>query len=277
MNELSKRKVKIKRKVDLEKKIENYLKKFENKEISTFKYLLKLNNFSSRSFNSLSTYPVFPWIINSIDPSFDLLKVLKNNSDNNYIRDFKYPINCQNIESKKAAINRYIYSDEKLFKNHQGINYSNPAYISYYLMRMYPFIIYQIKLQSNSMEQADRMFNSIKSTLNSLSKGVDNRELIPEIYSQIEIFINLNCIFFNKTGKKEIVDDLCIYSYNESFENSIAKYVKLISQFNTLMDSDYIYKLIVDWIDNVFGRNQLIEDEKLIIYSFYIYHESYYE
>ena len=277
MNELSKRKVKIKRKIDLEKKIENYLKKFENKEISTFKYLLKLNNFSSRSFNSLSTYPVFPWIINSIDPSFDLLKVLKNNSDNNYIRDFKYPINCQNIESKKAAINRYIYSDEKLFKNHQGINYSNPAYISYYLMRMYPFIIYQIKLQSNSMEQADRMFNSIKSTLNSLSKGVDNRELIPEIYSQIEIFINLNCIFFNKTGKKEIVDDLCIYSYNESFENSIAKYVKLISQFNTLMDSDYIYKLIVDWIDNVFGKNQLIEDEKLRKESCNIYQKYYYE
>ena len=263
MNELSKRNINIIRKVDFEKIIERILKKFENKKISSYIYLLKLNNFSSRSFNSLSTYPIFPWIINSIQPSFDLLKVLKNNSDNKYIRDFKYPINCQQEEYRELAINRYIYSDDKFFQFHQGINYSSPGFISYYLMRIYPFIIQQIKLQSNNMEQSDRMFNSLQRIMTSLIKGADNRELIPEIYSQIEIFINLNCIFFNYTTKNNLVDDLYICSKEGLHGNNIIDYVKLISQLYTLINSDYIYKLIVDWIDSIFGKNQNIEDKKI--------------
>ena len=277
MNELSKRNIIIKRKVDFEKKIDRIIKKFENKKISPFKYLLKLNDFSSRSFNSLSTYPIYPWIIKSIEPSFDLLKVLKNNADNDYIRDFKFPINSQLEENKKLAINRYIYSDDKKHKAHQGINYSNPAFISYYLMRTYPFIMNQIKLQSNNMEQSDRMFNSLQSIMNSLIKGIDNRELIPEIYSQIEIFINLNCIFFNYTTKKYLVDDLYICSKHGLFGNNIINYAKLISQLYTLINSDYIYKVIVDWIDNVFGKNQYIEDEKIRKESCNIYSKYFYE
>lgn len=34
-----------------------------NREISNFEYLMQLNTISGRSYNDLSQYPIFPWII----------------------------------------------------------------------------------------------------------------------------------------------------------------------------------------------------------------------
>jgi hypothetical protein len=35
-----------------------------NRQISNFEYLMAINIIANRSFNDLSSYPVFPWILN---------------------------------------------------------------------------------------------------------------------------------------------------------------------------------------------------------------------
>ena len=37
--------------------------KWVHREISNFEYLMQLNTFAGRTYNDLSQYPVFPWII----------------------------------------------------------------------------------------------------------------------------------------------------------------------------------------------------------------------
>ena len=37
--------------------------KWVNREISNFEYLIQLNTIAGRSYNDLSQYPVFPWIL----------------------------------------------------------------------------------------------------------------------------------------------------------------------------------------------------------------------
>ena len=39
------------------------MEEWQNNNISTLEYLMWLNIFSGRSFNDLTQYPVFPWII----------------------------------------------------------------------------------------------------------------------------------------------------------------------------------------------------------------------
>ena len=48
--------------------------------------LLKLNKFASRSFNDLSAYPIFPWVIN--DYKSDVLAFEESKSRNKIYRDF---------------------------------------------------------------------------------------------------------------------------------------------------------------------------------------------
>jgi hypothetical protein len=38
--------------------------KWINREISNFDYLMVLNTIAGRSYNDLSQYPIFPWILN---------------------------------------------------------------------------------------------------------------------------------------------------------------------------------------------------------------------
>ena len=265
INELKvKRNIKIIEKESFENNINEYKRKFENKEISIYEYLLYLNNYSSRSFNALSTYPIFPWPIKEYNGNFDLLKVLNNKIDNSYIRDFKYPMSCQTKETQNLTIIRYVYGIDENFKFHLGIHYSNSAYIDYYLMRTYPHINNQIKIQNYKMEISTRIFHCFETILKNLYKGMDCREMIPEFYTSIEFWINLNCIYLgNNQDKKIMIDDLLICDNVNLIKNNIVNYIKFFTQLNILINSDYIRKSICDWIDNVFGINQYIQNDEL--------------
>ena len=39
--------------------------KWRNREISNFQYLLALNSIAGRTYNDITQYPVFPWVIKS--------------------------------------------------------------------------------------------------------------------------------------------------------------------------------------------------------------------
>ena len=126
-------------------------------------------------------------------------------------------------------------------------------------MRLEPFTTLLIELQNFVQENPDRMMQDLKDTVKIINSGNDNRELIPELYSKIDIFININCVYFGTKKNKSIVDDL-----NKMFKNDIginynilSIYAKFIIEHQKLLNSKSISININNWIDNVFGVGQL--------------------
>lgn len=72
-------------------------------ELTNFEYLMKLNTIAGRSFNDLTQYPVFPWIIS--DYTSDELVL---DSDSQF-RDLKLPMGAINPSRKQSFIERYNF------------------------------------------------------------------------------------------------------------------------------------------------------------------------
>ena len=195
------------------------------------------------------------------------------------IRSFKYPPALQTKNKRDISLIKYRdseISDE--FPTHSGCHYSTSSYIYYYLMRQQPFCNLLIKLQGYSLESPNRCFLSIATSEEIINEGNDNRELIPELFSRIEYFLNLNCVFFGiLQGTDCKVDDFLIDifpGYNK--KNPLSIYVHFILQNKKFLNSKIIGYHINKWIDNVFGINQL-PPEKLRINSFNIFNKYSYE
>lgn len=129
-----------------------FTEKWKRREITNYDYLMKLNEFAQRSFNDLSQYPVFPWILKDFDSQeLDL-------SNPNVYRDLSKPIGALNEERLKGFLERreqqigskYLY----------GTHYSSPFYVVGYLVRQFP--LYMLHLNNGKFDRSDRIFNSIK-------------------------------------------------------------------------------------------------------------------
>ena len=82
---------------------ENTTMQWQNGVISNYDYLLYLNSCADRSFNDLSQYPVFPWVIS------DYSSTTLNLDDECVFRDLSKPIGAINKERLKSLKDR---SDE---------------------------------------------------------------------------------------------------------------------------------------------------------------------
>ena len=236
------------------KLIKNPIKEFEkmkiiklwySRQIDTSQFLLYINKYSSRTFNDINQYPIFPWIIKN---QF----ILK---DNEFIPDyriFNFPISIQEDEQRfnsEKSFNNSKYDDDG-FQIHFRLHYSNGAYVILYLTRLSPFTEAQIKLQNNKFDSPDRQFSSFDELINILLYNNDNRELIPDLYYSFEYFYNLNYNYFGIRNKdKEIINNIIIpYSFNKP-----AEYVYYMRY---LLNGDEVKYKIDNWIDNVFGIYQ---------------------
>ena len=178
-------------------------------------------------------------------------------------RIFKYPVSLQNENNRSIAINRYNEEDSK-FKFHLGTHYSTAPFIFYYLMRQEPYNTLLIKLQNYQQENPNRMFIGIKETVDILQNGNDNRELIPEFYSKIEFFLNLNCSFYGFRSNNVLVNNVSINFMKNPDDKCtlISDYVYLIFEHKKLLNSYLISENINDWINNIFGIGQFPKNEK---------------
>ena len=210
---------------------------------------------------------------------------IKNEDNKNsvFIRDFRYPMTFQNENNRIAA--KVKYEEEEInekFPVHSGCHYSNSGFIYYYLMRQQPYGNLLVKLQEYKTENSNRCFMNITGLEDCLASGNDNRELIPEFFSKIEFFINLNCDFYGRLQIKNdhrLVDDC---EMNEVIDNNkekayLSKYVSFILQHKKLMNSKLIGLHLNKWIDNIFGINQLPPEdsrkESYNIFSKYSYEQ----
>src|SRR6185437_7189153 len=80
--------------------------------LSNFDYLMLLNSFSGRSFNDLTQYPVYPWILSDYDSDeLDLYNV-------QCFRDLSKPMGA--LDETRAYIHRQKYREtEALWKDEE--------------------------------------------------------------------------------------------------------------------------------------------------------------
>lgn len=142
--------------------------------LSNYDYLMYLNLASGRSFNDLSQYPVFPWVLR--DYQSDVLDL----NDPDKFRDLSKPIGM--LSSKRFASFRDRYEEMPPPRFFYGTHYSTPAYTINYLIRAAPAAM--LKLQNGRFDTPDRLFHSVRSTWEGvLTSQGDVKELIPEFYA----------------------------------------------------------------------------------------------
>jgi len=176
------------------------------------------------------------------------------------LRDFRYPIALQTSEKREIVKVKYLEDKAEgvKFPIHSGCHYSNSAYIYFYLMRQLPYDNLLVRLQEYNLENCNRCFGSILSMQEIRINGSDNRELIPEFFSKIEYFLNLNCDYYGILDVKKLnLDDCEMDIFRSTREINLSTYVKFILKHKKLINSKTIGLYLNQWIDIIFGYNQL--------------------
>ena len=270
---LKKKKVK---KVKMSKRIDSW----KEWEISNFELIMWLNIYGNRSFNDLSQYPVFPWLINNYeDPIIEEITEnnesdKKNNKDDNSeneiipkkkYRDLSVPMGMLTFtEDSEKRKNLFLKSYENLKKESNpymmpymfGSNYSNPTYVCNYMTRIFPYTQIGIELQGDKFDDPNRLFTSVKSSFKSaITQKSDVRELIPEFFYLPEMFINVNDLDMGIKDDGTKVNDVVTPCQNNPYEFTLL--------MRNILENDNISYNIQNWIDLIFGSKNKGKEAEL--------------
>ena len=218
-------------------------------KMSTFELIMWLNIYSNRSYNDISQYPVFPWILtNYEDP-------LKNDSNQYEYRDLSLPMGMLALNEEGKRRKELFMETYDILKNESdgsmkpyiyGSNYSNPMYVCNFMMRLFPFTHISIELQGNKFDDANRLFLSVKNSFfNSITQKTDVRELIPEFFYMPEIFININELNMGVEENGNKVNDVLTPCKNNPYE--------FILTMRRELENEYVVNNIQNWVDLIFG------------------------
>ncbi|KYQ89935.1 BEACH domain-containing protein [Tieghemostelium lacteum] len=234
-----------------------HLLKWQNGVISNYEYLMYLNTLAGRTFNDLTQYPVFPWVVSD----YTSLELDLNNPGT--FRDLTKPMGALNPQRLATLVDRYnqMPSDQPRFL--YGTHYSAPAYVLYYLVRQAPE--YMLRLQNGRFDSPNRMFNSIEETWSSVcNSSSDVKELIPEFYKPDnpnnnqndhelkcgEFLINSEKLDLGTRQDGKVINDIVLPPWaNNSPEEFIATLRKAL-------ESEYVSQNLNHWIDLIFGYKQ---------------------
>nr|CCA15276.1 nucleotide binding protein putative [Albugo laibachii Nc14] len=214
-------------------------------EISTFEYLMWLNTVAGRTYNDLTQYPIFPWILSDYDSkTLDL-------SRSSSFRDLAKPIGALDPDRLAFFLDRCAgFEDPDIPKFLYGSHYSNIGAVLYYLIRLEPFTSFAQSFQGGKFDHADRMFHSIPETWrNCLTDPVDVKELTPEWFYLPEFLVNCNDCDFGVRQNGVHVGDVLLPAWAVSPEDFIAKNY-------AALESEFVSQHLHQWIDLIFGYKQ---------------------
>ena len=129
------------------------------------------------------------------------------------------------------------------------------------------------QIQNLNKKNIDRLFTSFEESLAVLYGNIDNREAIPQFFSNFDYYCNLNCVSFGFDSNNYLIDDFRVDKGNDISGNLCSIYVKYVYLFRKLLNSFLISKFLPNWIDFIFGVKQ-IENKKE---SFYTWNKESYE
>ncbi|KAG0040780.1 hypothetical protein BGZ82_009762 [Podila clonocystis] len=224
--------------------------KWEKHEISNFQYLMHLNTMAGRTYNDLTQYPVFPWILaDYTSQELDL-------TNPKTFRDLSRPMGAQTPDREKDFNDRYHTwdgGDDRTPPFHYGTHYSSAMIVCSYLIRLEPFTQEYLKLQGGQFDHADRLFHSIgKSWVSASQKTMsDVRELIPEFFYLPEFLMNTNGFNFGSlqtTGEQ--IDHVSLPPWAKDDPKIF------IEKHREALECEYVSAHLHEWIDLIFGHKQ---------------------
>lgn len=220
--------------------IEDAIDKWANGIIPNFGYLMLLNTLSGRTYNDLAQYPVMPWVIADYNDTLSL-------TSPSSFRDLSYPIYAQSSALRELLKVKFESAEDEYMKYHCGSHYSNPGFVCYFLVRIKPFSLTAAEIQGGCFDTPDRLFFNIKNMYDVNDKY---QELIPELYTLPEMFVNVNKYMYGKTQIGDVVDDVKLPKWALGDP-------RLFSKMNMkAMESSLVSEKINEWIDLIFGYRQ---------------------
>jgi hypothetical protein len=224
------------------------MKKWQRGEVSNFHYLMMVNTLAGRTFNDLTQYPVFPWII--ADYTSETLDL----EDPATFRDLSKPMGAQTPDRIREFVETYsALKDIDSEPFHYGTHYSSAMIVSSYLIRLPPFVQSYLLVQGESFDHADRLFQSIPDAWESASRRnkTDVRELTPEFFCLPEFLTNLNEYDFGRRQSTGIKVDNVILPPWAKGDPKI-----FIAKQREALESPYVSENLHHWIDLIFGYKQ---------------------
>lgn len=234
--------------------LSNVTKLWQNGSMSNFDYLMHLNVIAGRSFQDLTQYPVFPWVL------ADYESATLDFTSSKTFRDLSKPMGALGKKRSLQYEERYRTMEE--FYNEgieeatspyfYGTHYSCAGYVLYYMLRIQPHARMAKTLQGGHFDTADRLFKAIHSSwLSSSEENLqDVRELIPEFYFLPDFLKNSNKFEFGETQKGEVVDDVVLPPWAGGDP------IEFIRKHREALESKYVSEHIHLWIDLIFGYRQ---------------------
>ena len=226
------------------------MRRWAKGDISNFHYLMLVNTMAGRTFNDLTQYPVFPWVL--ADYTSEELDL--NNPAS--FRDLSKPMGAQHNSRATDFVERYkAFSemDQNTPAFHYGTHYSSAMIVTSYLIRLQPFVKSYLLLQGGSFDHPDRLFYSIERAWQSASKEnmSDVRELTPEFFYLPEFLTNSNGYNFGlRQGGAGGIDNVTLPPWAKGDPKIF------IAKNREALESPYVSQHLHEWIDLVFGCKQ---------------------
>lgn len=219
-------------------------------EISNFHYLMLVNTMAGRTFNDLTQYPVFPWVL--ADYTSEELDLTNPGT----FRDLTKPMGCQDLGRQAEFKDRYQsfaeMGDERSPPFHYGTHYSSAMIVTSYLIRLQPFVSSYLLLQGGSFDHPDRLFYSMERAWSSASREnmTDVRELIPEFFYLPEFLVNHNNYDFGTRQGGAAIDAVELPPWAKGDPKIF------IAKHREALESEYVSRHLHQWVDLVFGQKQ---------------------
>ncbi|EFQ90191.1 hypothetical protein PTT_13281 [Pyrenophora teres f. teres 0-1] len=224
-------------------------KKWLKGEMSNFHYLMFVNTLAGRTFNDLTQYPVFPWVISNYhSEELDL-------SDPSNFRDLRKPIGIQDPKQEhliRERFSSFAEMGDASHAFHYGTHYSSAMTVASYLMRLQPFSAAFFLIQGGTWDHADRMFYSIQNVWDSVSAKnmADVRELTPEFYFLPDFLTNVNGYNFGLRSDGSTIDNVQLPPWAKG-DPAI-----FIAKQREALESHHVSQNLHHWIDLIFGYKQ---------------------
>jgi len=225
-------------------------KKWKRGEMSNFYYLIIINTLAGRTYNDLTQYPVFPWVI--ADYTSDTLDL----SNPKTFRDLSKPMGAQTMGRAQEFRERYEALDSLHDINappfHYGTHYSSAMIVTSFLIRLKPYVQSYLLLQGGKFDHADRLFNSIEKAWNSASRDntTDVRELTPEFFYLPEFLTNSSNFEFGTLQNGQASNDVTLPPWAKGDPKLF------IAKNREALESSYVSANLHLWIELIFGHKQ---------------------
>ncbi|CAD8127801.1 unnamed protein product [Paramecium sonneborni] len=252
---------------------QGYYQKWIKSQMSNFRYLLMINNLASRSYNDITQYPIFPWVLQEDDKAMQQQQQSIQIYPEGRFRAFQKTMGAMGNQQRVLSyIERFEQSEQgsEIPQFHYGSHYSTPAIISQYLVRLEPFTSASKAIQGDRFDIADRLFYYFCESYRCAVEDIaDVRELIPEIFCLPEMFLNLANLNFGKTQTGLFVNNVILPKWCNGNPWIF------VTGYRNALESEEVSKNLQEWIDLIFGYKQRgKEAEKSLNVFFYLTYDN---